>query len=621
MSSARRCTAALVALVTLMEGGCGEERVRIPPLAGRQTKLDIALLYRPQRERGKQRSFNLYKENRKIAFLNYAPWPVPQSPSWREDPYRNISWQFLYQSLTWLYIPAFGFESTGDRSYLDQVKHYLLDWINHHPTPNRTMAWYDHSVAYRSATFTYLFHKYFSKSLSSEERSTFMESIVQHGRKLSTLLRDPRYRAHNHSMFHAMALFNLSVAFPGLPSANQWRADSRRRIAELMKEMVVVEEGVSVEQSSSYHWIALSLFYKANALLRNFGSGLDAYYLNVLHGMVDFSALMRWPDGSLPAIGDTKYNASFNTKKSLRNYRKRGYGTGITEFLINGKGTEPRDAYFFPKSGYSIFRPSYARDFTVLVDMGPSRFSHGHHDAMNVLMYAHGARLLIDPGGPYIYHHPLRDFFLHARAHNTVVVNHRDYGPGDVTITRSLDSPIFSFVEGSHRKYRGTLHKRAVFVLKPDLVVILDSLESARDDNLYTLTYHFPPGAKLEATGESDLLLRAGKSSGLRMFVQSSAPSILKVIEGQQQPHLQGWVTTGFGIKVPAPVAQFDQKGKSAWFVTAIQPSASPDQVTLSVTSKREAGGSWDVTVHAPRRVCSIVLPRVGDPRITVKPK
>ena len=110
------------------------------------------------------------------------------------------------------------------------------------------------------------------------------------------------------------------------------------------------------------------------------------------------------------------------------------------------------------------------------------------------------------------------------------------------------------------------------------------------------------------------------KDSGLRMVVQSSAPSILKVIEGQHVPYAQGWVTTGYGRKVPAPVAQFDQKGKNAWFVTAIKPSSTPDHVKLSVTSKN-AGGNWNVTVHESGRICSIVLPQAGEPRIAVKSK
>jgi Heparinase II/III-like protein/Heparinase II/III N-terminus len=580
---------------------------------------EIEHLWKPQSTLGVQKNLNLYQDNRKVEIVHFDPWSVPENPTWRENPYEDISWEFYYQALTWLYIPAYGFETTGDPAYLSQIKNYIFSWIASNKTPDTSMAWYDHAVAYRSSTLIYLYYNFFKDSLTDQELITFTDSIIQHGLELEKLIKDPRFKANNHNMFHSLALFNLSISFPSLPMSSEWKELSRTRIAELLTEMVEVSEGASLEQATSYQWTALSLFNVANELLNYFNSGLDGASMDVMNKMVDFGAIMRWPDGSLPAVGDTSYGYDPNSAGYLNKYYQNGYGTNITKFFVDGSVYEPNDTYFFPKTGYFLFRPSYMNDFCMFVDMGPSIFIHGHNDAMNVLLYDNGSPMIIDSGGPYRYNNELTSYFKHARAHNTVVVNNLDYLAGDVTVTSYFDSSNYSFVEGIHQKYSGVTHRRVVFNIKPNSVVILDSLISNDQNNDYTLTYHFPPDSTVDINDESSLTVYSDSNSSMSISVKSKAPAFLEIIEGQDQPYVQGWVTTEPGKRIPAPVAQFHQTGQNVWFATVINTSPTPGENVTSV-NVLEADDDWRLSVDEQGRSFDIYLPKIGEPEISVNP-
>jgi hypothetical protein len=85
-----------------------------------------------------------------------------------------------------------------------------------------------------------------------------------------------------------------------------------------------------------------------------------------------------------------------------------GLGTSTAKFILtHGKGgARPADAYFYPKSGYALFRQVYStanewnNDLSLVFDFGPSKNFHGHKDAMNFMLYGHGTSLIIDSGGP-----------------------------------------------------------------------------------------------------------------------------------------------------------------------------------------------------------------------------
>jgi hypothetical protein len=176
--------------------------------------------------------------------------------------------------------------------------------------------------------------------------------------------------------------------------------------------MVEVSEGVSKEQAIFYHFFALRLFSTTHNYLNGLTDGFSDEQIEVLRKMVEFAALVMFPNGSLPAIGDTRFGMSGKSnKKFLAKLVAKGLGTKIAEFILtHGKqGSRPADAHFYPKSGYAFFQPAYSsadqwrNDLSLAFDFGASKEFHGHKDAMNFMLYGFGSSLIIDSGGPFNY--------------------------------------------------------------------------------------------------------------------------------------------------------------------------------------------------------------------------
>ena len=575
---------------------------------------DPSKLWIPEAQLGSAKAREAWDAGRMVTFaaVGFAPWSVPVDPTWAEDPYGNISWQFYYQSLGWLGVPANSYRASHKRTYATQALHYVLSWIAGNPRRGAPspMSWYDHAVAYRTDTIVATF-PILAAVATPSELMTILQSLHQHGEALDGLLSDKRFVGNNHNLFHALSLYNLAVALPELKDAAQWKSDARSRISALFGEMVNLDEGVSTEQASGYHFLALHLLTAADRYLRGHGDGLTSKELHVLAKMVEWAALITEPDGRLPAMGDTAYGAQ-SAIATLEQQQAAGFATPWSRYVLShgSDGTRPPDAVFWPASGYAVMRPSYGEDgaweddLHLFVDMSDVRQAHGHLDAMNVLLYADGGPLLVDSGGPFVYGDSRHEDFVATRAHNTIVVDDGDQGGGSVSITEGLDRAAYSLVSGIHNLYPGVTHRREVLLLKPGILLIVDLLTSA-ESHSYSLLYHLPPGA--QPVDEADWTrVSTATGAGMALTVRGSAPLAARVFRGGADiPN--GWVTGGFLEKEPAPVLEYSIDAHSAWFLTVIAPGKTDrldvPQITWNETSAlvalnlRSGRGSWFVAI------------------------
>lgn len=532
--------------------------------------------------------------SRSISLVNHPAWPVPVDPEWSEDPFGDLSWQSQYHSLGWLQAPAQIYADTGQRRYAREVARLIVDWIQDNPgaDPPSVRSWYDHSVAWRTDVIVSMVAPILSRTLSEEHFDLVMHSLHTHGELLRSYLDEDRFIGHNHNLFHALSLYNLAVTFPELRDAGAWRIAARSRVSSLLAEMVHIEEGVTTEQASAYHYLALRLFRNARDYLEAHGDGFGGEELSTLRGMVRFGALVATPAGSLPAIGDTPF-ASTAPIPELQDL-VQVFADPYAEYVLSHgqKGSRPPDAVFYVKSGYVIMRPSYGQDggweddLHLVVDMGPQASIHGHHDAMNVLLAAYGEDLLVDSGGPYAYGIPERDYFVSAQAHNGVVVDQRQSYDDDVRITRMDDRPRYSMVEGVLSPAPGVEHRRTVALLKPGLLMVLDRLSSASHHS-YESLYHLPPGASVSLTPAGGALV-SSQTAGLAFGAWGSESPGVRVSEG--------FVTSGHRRRVDAPVLAMTQESGNAWFVVVAAPTDGEPQ-TVPELVVEERADSIDITI------------------------
>jgi hypothetical protein len=548
---------------------------------------------------------NLWRESRTVQILSY-PFTIPEDPSWSEDPHHNLSWQTTYQSLSWLLAPAGAYGASADPRYLEQVRHYLLDWIADTPPkrPPSTRSWFDGSVGYRSEVIVQLFKPVLSRVLSPTEVGVVLRTLEQHGQLLENYLSEERFIGHNHLLFHTLQLYNLAVAFPELRHAATWRVTARARLTSLIPEMVDTTEGVSLEQAAGYHLLAMGLLADADAYLRLHGDGLTRGEGITIERMATFASLLLTPSMTLPAIGDTGYSENVAVAP-LDELRTRGFSSPTSEFILSHgtAGVRPADANFYPSSGYALIRPSFtpsdwASDLQLIVDTSPRSKPHGHDDAMSLILSAFGGPLLIDSGGAYRYGDPARRDFIGARAHNMVVMGDGSDRQGMVKDLVEEDQADSTAVAETVAIGGKAVDRRVIVLLKPDTVVIVDLLRAVDGrPHPYQLLYHLPPGSKVASDGLGGVVTSGSAAMGFQ--AATKFPSTFAIVEGQDDP-LLGWVTHGLiGIKSPAPVLEFAQEAENAWFVTAMQPASAGEARAPLIEVTEGVGGALRLTITA----------------------
>jgi Heparinase II/III-like protein/Heparinase II/III N-terminus len=548
----------------------------------------------------------LWLADRSIRFASEAEWRVPRDPTWRENPFGNLTWQTRYQSLEWLAPAAQGFRD-GNRSLGEDVRRYVLDWIAANPPerPAARRAWSDGAV-WRRTNALIRYRDVLEAVASPDEVRTVLASLQAHGERLASYLEDPRFVAHNHNLFHALALHNLAVEVPELARSEQWRADAVDRIGTLAPEMLNPVDGVSTEQASAYHGTALNGFATALEVLSDRGESLPEETSDLLARATEFAALLPAPAGYLPAIGDTGYGASDRSiAEALDRLAALGVRSDIAEYVESRgrRGQRPPDAAFFTGEGYAIFRPSYGEegpwedDLHAVVDMGPTRRFHGHHDAMNVLLSVDGEQVLVDPGGPFDYGSDGRRELVTPAGHNTIIVDGKNGPRGGAEISWTSDTPEFSGISGSLTESFGT-QQRTVLLLKPGTLIILDHVVPRDGDrHRYQLRYHLAP--------EADVNLR-GRRASVRVGGAQARLSFADTTPGDARIGLaEGWVTPRLRQREPAPVIRYADAAREACFATVVETRRSDDAPALRLAD--DAGGcrldlrvgdeAWDVSV------------------------
>lgn len=540
-----------------------------------------------------------WKKSCAVMFHGFPEWSLPADQTWKENPFNNNTWKLWYHCLTWLYVPGAIFDETGEDALLLQIRNYSLDWMSKHASTLKPeagdMAWDDHAIAYRSSMLVYLYKKYFHGD--QEWTRLFFASMAIHASRLHSFLYLPEFSGNNHGVFHCFALLNLAAALPELGLPAHFRADAERRLFELLDEMIDWREGVTREQALEYQYIALELAGEVVNHANLFGYGATDQRLNELKAlltrMVDFAYAMRWPDGTVPAIGDTwlYWNGwSRPPWEMVEHYTKRGHGSEVTKALIQElrQGTRSKLAGSFDsciqrRSGYLLITGSKPQIWSILMKGGPPLHSHGHQDHLSIQYFIGDELVLVDSGGPYKYSDPLREYFTHPRAHNTLTFQGQSGFPFGVSEDScgAVVTDTVSHVGGTQALRDGVSHTRnAIYLHESGTLVVLDAIDVA--DTLVGAAvqqyWHFAPKITLDEfsrrkreQGESIVYSATGAGGnkyGVHLFSDTSVD--ISLIQGQTEPRLQGWVTTKVGEMTPAPVLQLDSRASAVRHLSAL---------------------------------------------------
>jgi hypothetical protein len=553
-------------------------------------------------------------------------FPLPRlssPPAWTEDPYGDAYWRFFFYGLRPTANLVWAFETTGDPRYADRLEAILASYVEHDRTRPEDRRTFDnpHAAAYRAMV---LVNSHARLRRWGRLSPALDEGLRRSLEKLGAFLEDPRHyeSGHNHGFNEAAALLLVADSFPDLPLAARRRALGIERLLQML-DNTVDADGVEVENSPFYHVYVLGLVSQIAAWAERYEPRVARPYREAERKMLRYAAYVTQPDGTLPMLGATATTILPNQDPAIYAPLADLDANFAWVYTRGARGLPPDErAALFPVSGLFLLRsplPAEAerRDQTfVTFDAGAYRTDHSHLDALSVTVYSHGATQVPEAGLFTYEPGPEYDYFHGTRGHNTVLVDGRDQAEGHARPGGHGTTGDAVWAAGTSRLYAGVEHRRTVVVLRRGLVLVWDSLSGA-DPHTFTQTWHLPPGTAVEAGPAGRVVGRDARGRAAVAVAQAGglAP---RVVEGATSP-MQGWSSSRYGKKVPAPTLEYTRSGVGASFATLVATgplaAASPTVSSTAIPGARRlvvcAGGAGEtITLRG----------RSGEERVEVEP-
>ena len=499
------------------------------------------------------------------------------TPYFRRSPYLDFS-RVGDHKLIWelnrhqhLVLLAQAFLLTSRREFLDEAFRQLDDWIRQNPFM-RGINWASAlEVGFRALSWCWL-HQLVGGQMPDPLRRRFFTELYRHGRYLELNL-SVYFSPNTHLLGEAVALHALGVTFPGWPRAARWE-QTGGRIVQQQLDRQVRADGSHFEQSAYYHVYALDFF-----LLHYLLAGRPEKQTAPLVRMAEYLDALMGPSGILPLIGDDDGGRLFDPYGDRMQFSRATLAT-CAELL---GPTVSRASRLIPDAGVAVMT---AGDTHIVIKAGPfgeGSGGHSHSDVLSLVARLGDREILIDPGTfTYVADPAERNRFRGSAAHNTVRIDGRDQaipsGPfrwnekPAVFIRRWTSTARRDFLDASCT-YGGFAHRRRVAFLKPDLVVVLDTVEGGPGEHVLEQFWH----------------LAAGDDASRLSF---SAPAEMT----------EGWRSRVFAAKEPSPVLCVKRRGPlPAAMAAVLDLSASPRSGPVEVL---DAGEAFSVTWCGRRVDC-----------------
>jgi hypothetical protein len=487
------------------------------------------------------------------------------TPYFRRSPYLDFA-RVGDHKLIWelnrhqyLVLLAQAFLLTGRREFLDEVFRQLEDWMGQNPFL-RGINWASAlEVAFRALSWCWLY-QLVGDQLPAPLRGRFLTELYRHGRYLELNL-SVYFSPNTHLLGEAVALHALAVLFPGWPRAARW-AQTAGRIVEEQLERQVRADGSHFEQSAYYHVYALDFF-----LLHYQLAGQPEKQRAMLLRMAEYLAALMGPSGILPLIGDDDGGRLFHP---YGDRTKFGRATLQTCAGVLGQ-VDSTGSRLFSDAGVAVMTGGDAHIVIKAGPFGEGSGGHSHSDVLSLVARLGDREILIDPGTyTYVADPKERNRFRGSAAHNTVRIDGRDQalpaGPfrwnqkPTVTISQWTSGARRDFLDATCT-YGGLTHRRRVLLVKPDLVMVLDTVEGGPGEHLVEQFWHL-----------------AGDEGASRLSFSEPA-------EGTG-----GWRSRAFAAKEPSPVLCVKRRGPLPVAMAAVLDlSASPRSGPVEVLDAGEA--------------------------------
>jgi hypothetical protein len=512
-----------------------------------------------------------------------------------------------------LYVLGQAYYLTGDTRFAEAAIVQVASWLQANP-PILDRYWHSPlQCAVRVVAWVWLLFL-IRRALILEQQALLVDAIREHGRFIE---KHSEAGTYNHLIGEWTALAMIGMTIPCLPEAQRWR---NRGLDILAQETArqFGREGGHREQSIGYHLFVLDAYTHIALLGRQSGLEIDSRVTHMLERMYEFVMFLTRPDGTLPSMGDEGLRWHALSGAPLRDARRllpmgaalfgrpdmkwlAGTSGSDSVWLLDGTQRQrfeeiPAQPPAFNScslsdAGIVVLRNGWgAADDYLMVDVGRQgvdQGGHSHADALNVDIVAAGAPLVLD-AGTYTYSPQTgwRDYFRGTAAHNTVMVDGVDQAEprpsqpfgwthlANGRLRSWCDGTRLVFCDTEHDGYgrlaQPVSHRRLLFWPRDFYWLICDVITGAglhRCENFW----HFP-ATMAEWGGDEPGCTVGGDAQRLRIVPLLEDGVDAKLICGSTEPY-QGWVSSEYGHKAPAPVLICERTGAlPTLFATVLAP-------------------------------------------------
>ena len=395
------------------------------------------------------------------------------------------------------------------------------------------------------------------------------------------------------------------IMYPEFEAADQWLQFGQDGLENVILTDIF-DDGCHNERTPGYHHVTIGSLMNPYKLAAQNGISFSSAYTQRAKLSLDFLKYLVHPNYNyVPAIGDTSIQEGFSM------WFPDGYNLFCDDTFryvesYGTQGTRPTEtSKAFGRCGYYILRSGWGqagnqqsfKDQRHLVfDAARYAGSHSDRDNLQIILFAYDKLLLADPG-EYILGGPDKTWFESTAAHNTILVDNRNYNlrnnipPPDFEDEVAVDylfNEGFDFLKGSHNGYavdnpscggscpimstNPVVITRNIFYPKLgenlDYFIVSDVM-NANSNHDYRQYWHLTPGSvsfdSNKVTISPNLVIAPADKSEISNSIDNGH-----------------WISYTYGTRVNAPIVEYRKNGATESYDTVIFPFKN-DQPTILI--------------------------------------
>lgn len=502
---------------------------------------------------------------------------------WDADPFHDRNWKFQLHSLRMLdpwfnKLDKMPFEREKDIIFIHEI---IKDWFEKSEliSNRKSYAWYDMSVGLRALKISY-FVSFLLKYKYNFDYNFYYDLAKVHIKNLTNIL---NLNKGNHGLFQLHGLMSLLWVYPSLREYNDAYIFAKKQMCELIFAQLG-NYGIHTENSPDYHFFAINKI--ENIIKAPWWKEIDINEVTEkLHRAKIASVWFVDPLGKCAPIGD-----STSGTRLIKNFDNL--------FLWDHKINQNYMGAIL--DGYVVIRtvPSVPASLSSYLFFTASFHSqtHKHSDCLSFIWQEDGCDILIDSGKYGYKGGEVREYFLSSRAHNTIEINGASsfrnneyaYGSG-VEKLQTLPNGGWLISAGTEGVHDNIKHRRNMVYVPKKYLLVIDHIENFGDEHKdITTWWHFDDSYLVEIVGNDEFrVIKNGKVVVLGSNYSSSISSTSYHI-GEETPRLQGWVSSGYLEKKPAPVLGIHSIGVSKKLLRCTLFQYNEENVRVNVYYSKE---------------------------------